>query len=134
MKGEILDLLAVKTKELEEHNAECKRVSDELNGEITLAITQLGVWNTELAKATGTLSALLISQNREQKIKHELCNELRAKYKECYQDLKALQQEACGLIRIRQAVYNRVKNANFKPGDPQTLIQDCEMGDWVVGP
>merc|ERR1719453_2553726 len=109
MKGELTDLLNIKIAELEAHNSECDRISDQLNGEITLAITQLGVWNTELAKATGTLSALLISQNREQKIKHELCNELREKYKECYKDLKGLQQEACGLIRIRQAVYNRIK-------------------------
>merc|ERR1719217_1404364 len=134
MKGEILDALAVKTKELEAHNTECKRISDGLNAEITLAITQLGIWNTELAKATGTLSALLIQQNREMKIKHELCNELREKYKECYQELKALQQETCGLIRIRQAVYNRVKAPNLKPGEPQIMIADCEMGDWVVGP
>merc|ERR1719440_2492861 len=49
-------------------------------------------------------------------------------------ELKELQQETCGLIRIRQAVYNRIKVPNFKPGDPQMLIQDCEMGDWVVGP
>jgi len=124
----------VKTKELEAHNAECDRITAELNGEITLALTQLGIWNTELAKATATLSSLLIEQRIQQKIKHELCNELREKYKECYMELKELQQETCGLIRIRQAVYNRIKVPNFKPGDPQMLIKDCEMGDWVVGP
>merc|ERR1719217_697201 len=81
MKGELLDLLNVKTKELEAHNAECDRITAELNGEITLDITQLGIWNTELAKATATLSSLLIEQRIQQKIKHELCNELREKYK-----------------------------------------------------
>merc|ERR1719388_158890 len=134
MKGELLDLLNIKTKELEAHNTECDRISAELNGEITTAITQLGIWNVELAKATATLSSLPIEQNRQQKIKHELCNELREKYKECYTELKELQQETCGLIKIRQAVYNRVKTPAFKPGDPQMMIVDCQMGDWVVGP
>merc|ERR1719498_289623 len=45
-----------------------------------------------------------------------------------------LLKEICGLLKIRQSVYNRVKAANLKPGEAQILIQDCEMGDWVVGP
>merc|ERR1719281_2206551 len=61
MKGELLDLLAIKTKELEAHNAECDRISAELNGEITSCNTQLGTQNTELAKATATLSSLLFN-------------------------------------------------------------------------
>merc|ERR1719316_2574285 len=134
MKGQILQDLYIKTSELEEHNTECKKVSDDLNLQISTMLNQLTVWNVELAKATGQLGALQISQREYQQVKHELCNELREKYKECYAELKELQNEICGLLKIRQAVYNRVKVPNLKPGDPQIMIQDCEMGDWVVGP
>merc|ERR1719316_1176512 len=97
-------------------------------------LNQLTVWNVELAKATGQLGALQISQREYQQIKHELCEELRKKYEECYTDLMMLLKEMCGLLKVRQAVYNRVKAPNLKPGDPQIMIQDCQMGDWTVGP
>merc|ERR1719159_772731 len=120
--------------ELEAHNTKCKMIADDFNFQITTMLNQLTVWNVELAKATGALGALQISQREHLAIKHELCKELREKYTECYTDLMALLKEICGLLKIRQAVYNRVKVPNLKPGDPQIMIQDCEMGDWVVGP
>jgi len=134
MRGEIVDALTQKTQELEAHNTWCKQISDGLNGEITNFLNQLTIWNTELARATGWLGSLQISQREHQLIKHDLCEELREKYTECYKDLKALEREICGLMKIRQAVYNRVKAPSLKAGDPQIVIQDCEMGDWVVGP
>jgi len=134
MRGEIIDQLTQKTKELEAHNTWCQQITDGLNMEITTLLNQLTVWNTELARATGQLGALQIAQREHQLIKHQLCEELREKYEECYKDLKALEREICGLMKIRQAVYNRVKAPGLKPGDPQIVIQDCEMGDWVVGP
>merc|ERR1719316_1710484 len=134
MMGEILDALALKTAELDKHNTYCKMIADGLNSEIQNAQNQLSVWNVELSRASAQLSGLLIAQNREEKVKHQLCQELRKKYQECYTELMQLFIEICGLIKVRQAVYNRVKNPSFKPGDPQMLIQDCEMGDWVVGP
>merc|ERR1719159_1318985 len=120
--------------ELEAHNTKCKMIADDFNFQITTMLNQLTVWNVELAKATGALGALQISQREYQQIKHELCEELRKKYTECYTDLMMLLKEMCGLLKVRQAVYNRVKVPNLKPGDPQIMIQDCEMGDWVVGP
>merc|ERR1719393_731963 len=47
MMGEILDALAIKTSELQKHNAYCKMISDGLNAEITAAQSQLAVWNVE---------------------------------------------------------------------------------------
>merc|ERR1719428_320630 len=134
MEGEILDALALKTAELDKHNTYCKMIADGLNSEIQNAQNQLAVWNVELAKATAQLSGLLIAQSREEKVKHELCQELRKKYQECYTELMQLFIEICGLLKVRQAVYNRVKAPNMKPGDPQMMIVDCQMGDWVVGP
>merc|ERR1719160_2340796 len=103
MKGEIVQALTIKTQELEAHNTECKRVSDDLNEQITQILNQLTVWNVELAKATGALGALQIEQRKYQQIKHELCKELREKYKECYEELMKLLKEICGLLKIRQA-------------------------------
>merc|ERR1719159_2411077 len=120
--------------ELEAHNTKCKMIADDFNFQITTMLNQLTVWNVELAKATGALGALQISQREHLAIKHELCKELREKYTECYTDLMALLKEICGLLTIRQAVYNRVKVPKYKAGDPQMLIQDCQMGDWTVGP
>jgi len=134
IRGEIIDQLTQKTKELEAHNTYCKGITDGLNTEIQILINQLTVWNVELAKATGQLGGLQISQREYMAIKHQVCKELREKYTECYKDLTALELEICGLLKIRQSVYNRVKAPDLKPGDPQIIIQDCEMGDWVVGP
>jgi hypothetical protein len=63
--------------------------------------------------------------------KRELCKELRKKFKECYDKCKELEREMCGLLKIRQAVYNKIKNPDGKK--PQLMIQDCMMSDWVVG-
>merc|ERR1719274_387402 len=41
MRGEIVDALTQKTKELEAHNTYCKMISDGLNGEITTLLNQL---------------------------------------------------------------------------------------------
>merc|ERR1719161_2996467 len=128
MKGQILQDLYIKTAELEAHNTKCKMISDDLNFQIQNMLNQLTVWNVELAKATGQLGALQISQREYQKIKHELCEELREKYTECYTDLMMLLKEMCGLLKIRQAVYNLVKVSILNKGHPQIMIQDCEMG------
>merc|ERR1719238_1148829 len=64
-------------------------------------------------------------------IKRELCKELRIKFKECYDKCKELEREMCGILKIRQAVYNKIKNPDGKK--PQLMIQDCMMSDWVVG-
>jgi len=134
MKGEVVEALTIATGELNKHNAECKRVSDDLNDEITTLKSQVTMNNVEIAKATARISSLQIDQTREQQIKRELCQELREKYHECYSDMVALEEEMCGLIKIRQIVYNKVKNPDMKPGGEQIIIQDCEMGDWVPGP
>jgi len=132
MRGEILDALEVKTAELNKHNNWCKLISDGLNAEINVCKQKLVVANVKLNKASADLSSLQIDQARETKTKHELCEELREKYNECYTDLKMLERELCGILKIRQAVYNRVKQPAMKPGDPTIMIEDCQMGDWIV--
>jgi len=132
MRGEILDALEIKTAELNKHNNWCDEISRELNAEINVLKQALVVANVKLNKAAADLSSLQIDQARETQTKHELCEELRAKYTECYADLKMLERELCGILKIRQAVYNRVKQPAMKPGDATIMIEDCQMGDWIV--
>merc|ERR1719272_2646929 len=84
----------------------------------------------EMQKASAFHSGLAIQHGQELTFKNELCEELRAKYTECYTQLKAIEREMCGLLKIRQAVYNRVKNPDGTK--PQLIIQDCLMTDWTV--
>merc|ERR1719272_779030 len=130
MKGEITDALQVKTQELEAHNTQCDLDTAQFNLELSNFRNSLVVSNTEMAKSNAFMSQLSIEKKREMAIKHQLCKELKEKYTECYKDLKELERELCGLIKIRQAVYKRVMNTDGTK--PEVLIQDCEMGDWVV--
>lgn len=132
IRGQTTDNLQSKTDELSKHNDECEKTHNELNIEITDFKNKLSVYNTELIQGLAYLSGLSIQKNTQEEAKHQLCKEIKGTYKDCRKDLKAMEREMCGLIKIRQAVYNRVKNPDGKK--PQLMITDCEMGDWNVGP
>lgn len=134
LKGNILNDLSEKRSELDKHNKRCDTEAAELNSEIDTSNEMLTRMSTELAKAQGTLSNLQISHGQHVAEKRELCALIRKKYTECYTELKVLEGEMCSLMKIRQQVYNKAKAPNAKPGDPQMMIEDCQMGDWVVGP
>jgi len=131
MRVEVMDRLQVATKDLQEHDAACAKEKAEINGEIETARGIITVNTEQLQKATAFHGGLAIQHGQKLKFKGELCDELREKYKECYKELKEMEREMCGLLVIRQAVYNRVKNPDNKKA--QMMIQDCQMGDWVVG-
>merc|ERR1719428_54016 len=131
MKGEILDRLEVATKALQKWDAKCEAEINQINAEIATARGIITVQTTELQKATAFHNGLAIEHGQQLVIKTELCEDLRIKYTECYKELKEMQREMCGLLVIRQAVYNRVKNPDKKK--PEMIIQDCIMTDWTVG-
>jgi len=131
MRGEVLDRLEIATKDLQQWDAWCATTIAGINAEIKTARGIITVETTELQKATAFHGGLSIQHGQHLAIKLELCDELRKKYKECYTELKEMEREMCGYLVIRQAVYNRVKNPDTKK--PQMIIQDCQMGDWVVG-
>jgi hypothetical protein len=131
MRGEILDRLDEATKTLQKWDAKCELEIGQINAEITTARGIISVQTTELQKATAFHNGLAIEHGQQMVIKEELCENLREKYTECYKELKAMEREMCGLLVIRQAVYNRVKNPD--KAKPEMIIQDCEMSDWTVG-
>merc|ERR1719159_1678813 len=131
MKGEILDRLEVATKALQKWDAKCEMEIAQINAEIATARGIITVQTTELQKATAFHNGLSIEHGEQLLIKEQLCEDLRVKYTECYKELKEMEREMCGLLVIRQAVYNRVKNPDKKK--PEMMIQDCIMGDWTVG-
>merc|ERR1719265_860494 len=131
MRGEILDRLQIATENLQKHDAKCEKEIAEINAEITTARGIISVQTVELQKATAFHNGLAIEHGQQLVIKEELCEDLREKYTECYKQLKEMEREMCGLLVIRQAVYNRVKNPDKKK--PEMMIDDCIMSDWTVG-
>jgi hypothetical protein len=131
MRGEILDRLEVATKALQKWDAKCEMEIAQINAEIATARGIISVQTVELQKATAFHNGLAIEHGQQLVIKEELCEDLRIKYTECYKQLKEMEREMCGLLVIRQAVYNRVKNPDKKK--PEMIIQDCIMTDWTVG-
>jgi hypothetical protein len=131
MRGEIMDRLEVATKALQKWDAKCEMEIGQINFEIGTARGIISVQTVELQKATAFHNGLAIEHGQQLVIKTELCEDLRIKYTECYKELKEMEREMCGLLVIRQAVYNRVKNPDKKK--PEMIIEDCIMTDWVVG-
>jgi len=132
MWGEMNDALAKATKELNVWDKKCEREIAEINAEITGAKDIIAVNTKAFDEASAFHNGMFIEFGKQKVIKEELCRDLRKKFTECYKKLKDLEREWCGLIKIRQQVYNKVVNPDKKK--PELIIQDCMMTDWVVGP
>jgi hypothetical protein len=131
MQGELFDALNDATKNLQTHDTQCELDTAAINKEIKVANNMVAEQTEQFDKASAFHNGMLIEHGQESSFKRELCKELRGKFKECYKKLKELEREMCGLIKIRQAVYNKIKNPDG--AKPQLMIQDCQMSDWVVG-
>merc|ERR1719310_2722224 len=131
MQGEIMDALNIATDNLMKHDRECEIEIAQLNSEIQVCRDIIATQTEQFDRTSAFHNGMYIEHGHQTTLKHELCKELRAKFKECYEKLKELEGEMCGLLKIRQAVYNKIKNPDGKK--PQLLIQDCMMSDWVVG-
>merc|ERR1719486_1837197 len=131
MQGELIDALAIATENLQKHDTECKIEIDGINAEIQACRDIIATQTEQFDRTSAFHNGMAIEHGRESMFKRELCKELRDKFKECYKKLKDLEREMCGLIKIRQAVYNKIKNPDGKK--PQLMINDCQMSDWVVG-
>merc|ERR1719160_1320985 len=131
MQGEIITALNIATDNLMRHDRECEIEIAQLNSEIQTCRDIIATQTEQFDRTSAFHNGMYIEHGHQAALKHELCKELRAKFKECYQKLKELEGEMCGLLKIRQAVYNKIKNPDGKK--PQLLIQDCMMSDWVVG-
>jgi hypothetical protein len=131
MQGELFDALNIATQNLQKHDTECEMDIAAINAEIATARNVIATQTEQFDKASAFHNGMAIEHGHESAFKRELCKELRKKFKECYDKCKELEREMCGLLKIRQAVYNKIKNPDGKK--PQLMIQDCMMSDWVVG-
>merc|ERR1719161_1108123 len=131
MQGEIFDALNIATKNLQAHDTHCEIEIGQLNAEIQASRDIIATQTEQFDRTSAFHNGMMIDYGHETVIKRDLCKELREKFAECYKKLKELEREMCGLIKIRQAVYNKIKNPDGKK--PQLMIQDCMMSDWVVG-
>merc|ERR1719324_487018 len=132
MQGEMIDALDKATAELNEHDEWCEAEIGAIVAEINNAKDIITARTEQFDKASAFHNGMLIEHGRELQIKTDLCKELREVFKECYAYLKDKEREMCGLMKIRQQVYNKVKNPDGKK--PQLLIEDCMMTAWTVGP
>merc|ERR1719160_2203948 len=132
MQGEMIDALDKATKELNEHDEWCEAEIGAIVAEINNAKEIIAARTEQFDKASAFHNGMLIEHGKELAFKLALCKELREVFKECYEWLKDKEREWCSLIKIRQAVYNKVKNPD--KSKPELLIEDCFMTAWVVGP
>merc|ERR1719235_36164 len=113
------------------HDNECAMEIAAINTEIETARNIIAVETEQFEKASAFHNGMAIEHGKESAFKRELCKELRKTFKACYDKLKELERAMCGMLKIRQAVYNKIKNPD--KSKPEMIIQDCEMEDWVVG-
>jgi len=132
MQGEMIDALDKATKELNEWDEWCEAEIAGINLQITNAKEIIAARTEQFDKASAFHNGMLIEHGKELAFKIALCKELREVFKQCYDWLKDKEREMCGLMKIRQSVYNKVKNPDKKK--PELLIEDCFMTAWVVGP
>jgi len=132
LKGEMTDAVDKATKELNEHDEWCEEEIEGINGEINNAKDIVAARTEQFDKASAFHNGMLIEHGHEMAFKNQLCKELREVFKECYDYLKEKERNMCGLMKIRQSVYNKVKNPDSSK--PQLLIDDCMMSAWTVGP
>lgn len=130
VRGQTSDSLDIKVEELTKHNTECETEVADLNSNIATANNVLSVAVEQFNKATGNVRGLEIQLDQGKEDKKAICKEMRQEYKQCHAILKGYEREICGFAKIRQAIYEKTLGS----GNPPPLeIQDCEMGDWVVG-
>merc|ERR1719160_398360 len=132
MQGEMIDALDKATKELNEHDEWCEAEIGAIVSEINNAKEIIAARTEQFDKASAFHNGMSIEHGRELQIKTDLCKELREVFAQCYAYLKDKEREMCGLMKIRQSVYNKVKNPDSSK--PQLLIEDCWMTAWTVGP
>merc|ERR1719316_549700 len=131
MQGELWNALQVATKNLQKHDTQCETDIGEINAEIATCRNIIATQTEQFDKTSAFHNGMAIEHGQETVFKRELCKELRKKFTECYEKCKLLEREMCALLKIRQAVYNKVKNPDGSK--PQLMIEDCMMSDWVVG-
>merc|ERR1719421_1272659 len=105
MKGEIQDSLDSKIEELNRHNQECDRVEKAYKEDIAECNEQISTYNVQLMEATAQKQAKQATGVQRETERHEICEAMREKYAECHKEIRDLEDELCGIFKVRQSTY-----------------------------
>merc|ERR1719331_439504 len=85
-------------------------------------------FTAKLAEDTALLQNTMYEGVQKEGERHEICNEMRVEYAKCYKQIKALEEELCGIITIRYATHQKMVPAVKDP-----VYQDCIVSGWTPG-
>lgn len=95
--------------------------------EMTLSRRATAQATADVASAMSALADLKAARDGKMGEQAKLEKELEEKNRECQMDSATLEAEIADAVRARKANYIR------EGGDPQDLIIDCRVSDWVFG-
>lgn len=127
--GEINEQLSEKKKELADHVDNCAVDTKDLKREISEKTEEVDGYSVQLLAKNSEVSQVVESQNQQAAMRHEVCDRMRKKYTYCNRELKALEEQVCGVVKVRQATYQKLK----PKAEDQEDIMDCQVGDWTPG-
>jgi uncharacterized protein YegL len=125
MNGEIYDGIVDVQKQLEESEAECKRLDEDYLTQTKELESQQEGAEVKMATSVRTINENDQSQTLKNQQAQDLEAQLTAKQDECKEKGWAIAATMCGIKTIRQEIYIM---AGEKP-----FIQDCEVGEWQPG-
>merc|ERR550514_832653 len=128
MEGELIKAKDAKEDELADITAECNEVTKEYEDQISTATAQLNAASVKMASDQASLAQLTLQGVELEGQRHEICEGMREKYGECYKEIKAFEEEICGIVKVRYATYQKL---NPKIKEPE--FQDCEVSGYTPG-
>lgn len=127
MEGSLIDELEQKSADLNEHDQECRDLTERISEELTGFNKDLSDAAMMLSEATERLSILRSQMGLKELEKQDLLKAADVKRKECAVEVERLESELCALTQLRQEAYHRLKKKII-------VIQDCEVTNWEYGP
>merc|ERR1719409_1771831 len=108
--------------------AECNRVTANFRADISLAEQTISRFTSKMTEDTALLQQTMHNGIEKEVERREVCSEMRVEYAKCYKEIKALEEEICGIIVIRYATHQKMVP---KVKDP--IFQDCMVSGWSPG-
>merc|ERR1719399_735985 len=109
MQGDIQDSLDAKIEELNKHNQMCTRIEKKKKTDIAKCNAQIQTYNVQLTEATAEKQAKQADGVQKETERHEICQDMRDKYEECHKEIRDLEDQLCGIFKVRQSTYQQMK-------------------------
>merc|ERR1719440_761504 len=108
--------------------AECNRITAAFRADISLAEQTISRFTAKMTEDTALLQQTMYEGIQKETERREICSEMRIEYAKCYKQIKALEEELCGIIVIRYATHQKMVPTTKDP-----LYQDCIVSGWTPG-